>query len=314
MKPAMYKYIFGPVPSRRLGMSLGIDLIPRKICSLDCIYCEVGETTTLTLKRNNEISADDVISEIISFFKENLKPDYVTITGSGEPTLSECIKQVIQFIKSTYPEMKVAVITNGTLFYNKRTRLSVLDADIILPSLDAATDEAFRLINRPVKNYTVNKHINGLIEFRNVFSGKIFLEVFIVPGINDAGKELLALRNAISLIRPDKVQLNTLDRPGVVSALKSASLEALNLIAEFIGLDNVEIISAVKFNSSVMSSKDNITKKIVEITSRRPCTVDDFLMVIDVDHHELSNQLNKMADLGILKVTSGERGIFYSSK
>lgn len=314
MKLAMYKYIFGPVPSRRLGMSLGIDLIPSKICSLDCIYCEVGKTTTLTLKKNNEISADDVISEITSFFKENQKPDYVTITGSGEPTLSECIKQVIQFIKVTYPKMKVAVITNGTLFYNKRTRLSVLDADIVLPSLDAATDEAFRLINRPIRNYTVNKHINGLVEFRNIFTGQMFLEVFVVPGINDTENELVALRNAISLIRPDKIQLNTLDRPGVVSSLKGASLDELNLVAEFIGLDNVEIISSVKLNNSVVKSKEDIAKKIVEITSRRPCTVDDFLMVIDVEHHELNDQLKKMTDLGILKITHGERGIFYSSK
>lgn len=309
----MYKYIFGPVPSRRLGMSLGIDLIPGKICSLDCIYCEVGETTTLTLKKNTEISADDVIKEIIAFFKENPKPDYITITGSGEPTLSECIKQVIQFIKKTYHDLKVAVITNGTLFYNRRARLSVLDADIVLPSLDAATDEVFSLINRPVKNYSINKYINGLIEFRNAFSGKIYLEVFIVPGMNDSENELTALRNAISLIRPDKIQLNTLDRPGVVSTIKGADLNRLMAIADFMDLDGIEIISSVKSTNASRGSKKYIIAKILEITSRRPCTIDDFLIIVDVNFNELSEQLNKMVDHGLLSTTNGVRGIYYSS-
>jgi len=140
----MYKYLFGPVPSRRLGMSLGIDLIPHKICSLNCIYCECGPTTKLTLERKEYVPYDDVVKELDNYFSNNPNPDYITFSGSGEPTLNSRIGDVLEFIKLKKPDIPVAVLTNGTLFYQKQLRAELFNADLVLPSLDAASEMSFQ--------------------------------------------------------------------------------------------------------------------------------------------------------------------------
>ena len=145
----MYKYLFGPVPSRRLGMSLGVDLVPKKVCSLNCVYCEVGKTTKLTLDRMEYVKYDKVIAELKQFMSSNPKIDYITFSGSGEPTLNIKIGDVMNFIKKNYPEIKTAVLTNGTLLFDKKLRTELLQADVILPSLDAASQEVFEKIDRP---------------------------------------------------------------------------------------------------------------------------------------------------------------------
>ena len=165
----MYKYLFGPVPSRRLGISLGVDLVPRKVCSLDCVYCEVGKTTRRTLQRKEYIPVNKVKEELIDYFKNNPAPDYITFSGSGEPTLNICFGEILHFIKQKKPDIPVAVLTNGTLLNDKNVREALLDADIVMPSLDAATEYVFQKINRPPKSLTIEKHINGLIDFRKDF-------------------------------------------------------------------------------------------------------------------------------------------------
>ncbi len=145
----MYKYIFGPVPSRRLGMSLGVDLVPHKVCSLDCVYCECGKTTKLTTDRMEYILYDKVTDELKHFIENNPAPDYITFSGSGEPTLNSRIGDVLEFIKKIKPDIPVAVLTNGTLFNDKQVRSEIMDADVVLPSLDAASQEVFEKINRP---------------------------------------------------------------------------------------------------------------------------------------------------------------------
>ena len=135
----MYKYLFGPVPSRRLGMSLGIDLVPRKVCSLDCVYCEVGKTTKLTLERKEYILFDNVIKELTHYFENNPDPDYITFSGSGEPTLNSRIGDIIKFVKQNRPEIPIAILTNGTLLFDPEVRDELKIADVVLPSLDAAT-------------------------------------------------------------------------------------------------------------------------------------------------------------------------------
>lgn len=178
----MYKYLFGPVPSRRLGMSLGIDLVPHKVCSLNCIYCECGSTTKLTIDRKEYVPYDIVIKELEHYFRNNTAPDYITFSGSGEPTLNSRIGDVIRFIKHNIPGIPIAILTNGTLLYQKQVRKELLEADVVLPSLDAASDLIFRKINRPFHKLNINKYIQGLVNFRNEYKGKIWLEVFIIPG------------------------------------------------------------------------------------------------------------------------------------
>jgi len=154
----MYKYLFGPVPSRRLGMSLGIDLIPKKVCSLDCVYCEVGKTTKLTNHRLEYIKYDKIVAELKQFMGNAPKIDYITFSGSGEPTLNSKIGEVLAFAKQNYPHVKTAVLTNGTLLSDKKLREELLLADVILPSLDAATPEVFQRINRPFSELSIEKY------------------------------------------------------------------------------------------------------------------------------------------------------------
>jgi len=208
-----FKHLFGPVPSRRLGVSLGIDLVPYKTCSFDCVYCECGKTTNKTIKRIEYVPTHEIINELKTYLDKNPELDYVTFSGAGEPTLHNGIKQIIDFLEQNY-QYKVAVLTNASLFYDKKVRMEIKNADLVKPKLDAGSDEIFKKINRPHENLNLNKIINGLIEFRKEYYGKIYLEIFIIPNLNDTTTELEKIKDIVKKINPDKIQLNTLDRPG----------------------------------------------------------------------------------------------------
>jgi len=276
----MYKYLFGPVPSRRLGMSLGVDLVPKKVCSLDCVYCEVGHTTKLTTERKEYILYDKVAAELKHYFAHNPNPDYITFSGSGEPTLNAKIGEVLRFIKQEKPDIPIAVLTNGTLLYDKKVRNELISASVVLPSLDAATESTFRKINRPAPQLTAEKYIQGLIDFRKAFSGQIWLEVFIIPGYNDNTNDLKALKNAFEQISPDQIQLNTLDRPGTVAGIQPAGHEDLKRIVGYWGLENVEIIAAAPERKNIQSYRTDTESAILGTITRRPCTLDDLVKML----------------------------------
>jgi len=310
----MYKYLFGPVPSRRLGMSLGVDLVPKKVCSLDCVYCEVGETTKLTLDRKEYIKFDKVKEELTNYFANNPDPDYITFSGSGEPTLNIRIGEILQFIKQNKPGIPVAVLTNGTLFYDKNVRDAIKDADVILPSLDAATEDVFKKINRPPENLTIDKYIQGLITLRSEFKGKIWLEIFILPGYNDSDNELIELKKAILKINPDSVQLNTLDRPGTVTNLRSATKEELQRVINFWKLDNVEIIAASSERKNIQSYRKDTETAIIETIARRPCTIDDLAKILGMHINEINKYLDVLESENKIEPVRQERGVFYKRK
>ena len=225
-----FTYLFGPVFSRRLGRSLGVDLLPYKTCSLDCIYCECGPTTNLTAERANRVPTDDVIAELDAYLGPRPPLDFVTFAGSGEPTLHAELGRIIAHLKKSHPLYKVAVLTNGTLFSNEENRRDVLGADLLVPSLDGATQESFQAINRPAPGIAVENVIEGLVALRRAYHGTYVLEVFVVPGINDSDSEVDALRRAAERIQPDAIQLNRLDRPGILPTITQASDELLDHI------------------------------------------------------------------------------------
>jgi wyosine [tRNA(Phe)-imidazoG37] synthetase (radical SAM superfamily) len=225
-----FTYLFGPVFSRRLGRSLGVDLLPYKTCSLDCIYCECGSTTKLTSERANRVPTDDVISELDAYLGPRPPLDFVTFAGSGEPTLHAELGRIIAHLKQTHAQYKVAVLTNGTLFSSEQSRRDVLGADLVVPSLDGATPESFQAINRPAPGITIEKVVEGLVALRHAYHGTYVLEVFVVPGINDTDSEVDALRRAAERIQPDVIQLNRLDRPGILPTITQASDELLACI------------------------------------------------------------------------------------
>lgn len=307
----MYKYLFGPVPSRRLGMSLGVDLVPKKVCSLDCVYCEVGNTTKLTTKKMEYIPYDKVITELKDYFENNPNPDYITFSGSGEPTLNSRIGDVLQFIKQKKSEIPVAVLTNGTLFYDENIRKELLDADVVLPSLDAATENTFQKINRPAKELTVEKYIQGLVEFRKEYTGQIWLEVFILPGFNDNIEDLKALKKAFEQIKPDEIQLNTLDRPGTVKDISPANKDTLQKIVDFWKLPNVVVIAAASERKEIKSYRKDAETAILETITRRPCTIDDLVKILGLHINEINKYLDVLESEGKIESIWQDRGIFY---
>jgi len=310
----MYKYLFGPVPSRRLGISLGVDLVPKKVCSLDCVYCEVGQTTKLTTERREYILYDKVTNELADYFSHHPDPDYITFSGSGEPTLNSRIGDVLQFIKKNKPTIPVAVLTNGTLFYDKNVRDELLEANVVLPSLDAAREDTFRKINRPAQGLDVKKYIKGLADFRREYSGKIWLEVFFAPGYNDSEADLIALKNAFEQIMPDQIQLNTLDRPGTVNNVQRASMEYLEKVIDFWQLPNVEIIAAAPERKYIQSYRKDAEMAILETIARRPCTVDDLVKILGQHTNEINKYLDVLEAEGKVEPVRQERGIFYQIK
>ena len=309
-----YNHIFGPVPSRRLGLSLGVDLVCHKTCTLDCIYCECGPTTNLTLERKGYVPFDEVKAELSHYFENHPDPDYVTFSGSGEPTLSPDIGKVIGFIKEKKENIQVAVLTNATLLSDPAVRKDLGRADLVMPSLDAVTANSFKKINRPCPQLDIHNIIGGLKTFAGSFKGELWLEVFILPGINDAKEELETLKQIIREITPARVQLNTLDRPGAVAGLKPASKQDLDRVAQIIDAANVEIIARVKdLASGDHISDDKMEGKVLETIHRRPCTVDDLTAALNLEKGKLDILMKRLILEDKVESIQQERGMFYQT-
>ena len=307
----MYKYLFGPVPSRRLGMSLGVDLVPHKVCSLNCVYCECGRTTNLTIKREEYVPVNEVITELKHFFEKNPAPDYITFSGSGEPTLNSGIGKVLKFIKSNWNDVPVAVLTNGTLLSDKQVRTELLKADLVLPSLDAASNLTFRKINRASPKIYIEKYIQGIVDFKKEFSGKMSLEVLILPGYNDNTEDLKLLKKAFTRINPDTIQLNTLDRPGTVENLRPTSKAELQKIADFWNLDNVEIIASAPKRKNIKAYREDTETAVLETIARRPCTLTDLSEILGKHINEINKYLDVLEAENKITTERQERGVFY---
>jgi len=224
--------LFGPVQSRRLGYSLGIDLIKFKTCTLNCVFCECGKTTFMTPLRKIFFPTARVLQELSEFFANNPPPDVLTFSGGGEPTLAGNIGDIIREIKKKYPQ-KLCLLTNSTLLYDSKVRQEILPVDIIIASLNAVSPEVFTKINQPLFGLTPTKVMNGLLELKKLYKGRLLLELFIVPGVNDTEQELTLLRDFAKKLQPAGIQLNSLDRPGVESWVQPATPEKMLEIKKF---------------------------------------------------------------------------------
>jgi len=306
-----YNHLFGPVPSRRLGISLGVDLVPLKTCTLNCIYCECGRTTDLTVERKKYVPLRAVKEELTDYFANNPRPDYITFSGSGEPTLNSSIADVLHFIRNHIHDIPVAVLTNGTLFSIKQVREDIKDAAVVIPSLDAATDKIFRKINHPYPGLKIDTIIEGIVKFSKEYNGQIWLEIFIVPGINDTKYELTALKQAIEKIGPSRVQLNTLDRPGPVSTIRAATRQELEHILHFWQLENVSIIANVSERKDLLAYRTDTESAILGTIARRPCTLKDLSEILGLQINEVNKYLDVLEADGKIKMVRQKRGFFY---
>jgi wyosine [tRNA(Phe)-imidazoG37] synthetase (radical SAM superfamily) len=307
---ARSRRVFGPVPSRRLGISLGVDIVPYKTCSLDCLYCECGRTTQLTTERRRFFPPRLLLDELASVLRTVPHLDHITFSGSGEPTLNSDLGWFIAEIKKmTY--VPLAVLTNGTLLFHEDVRLDLLEADVVLPSLDAATAGSFARINQPAAGLDIASVIAGMAAFRGDYAGKIWLEVFILRGINDQDDDIAALHDALKRIRPDKVQLNTLDRPPACPGVESADFALLERIrGRWRGLP-VEIIKRARLREEIAAFSSNLENSLLNTIRRRPLTLDDLVALTAKEESELRRYLEVLEkEKKIKPVIEGGR-IFY---
>ena len=312
-----YKYLFGPVNSRRLGRSLGIDLVPYKTCPMDCVYCECGATTRHTSRRREYVPTKKVLEELRSYLATAPQLDFITFSGSGEPTLHTQIGTVISFIKNKYPRYRVAVLTNSYFLHRKNMRRALAAADVVVPSLDAVSETAYHAVNRPVGTLKAQHIIQGLVDFRKEFSGQLWLEIFLVPGINDTPDEIAALQKAIARIKPDRVQLNTLDRPGTEKWVRPLSKKILTRIAAQLG-KNTDIVEFPGNRPQpfveTKPQKDitQYTALILNLIQRRPSTLTDLVTTSALRPKEILQTLEHLLKQKKIIKRSLARGLFYA--
>lgn len=306
-----YNYLFGPVPSRRLGRSLGVDLVPHKTCTLDCVYCECGETINLTVTRKDYVPVQSVIAELDDYLSTAPALDYITFSGSGEPTLHSGIGEVVDFLKRHYPQYKLCLLTNGTLFNDPSVRSAVRQIDLIIPSLDAGSEKSFQAVNRPHADIKCEAIIDGLVKLRREYEGVIILEIFIVPGINDTPGELTLLKKAIDAIKPDRVQLGTLDRPGTEDWVEEADEAKMRDVAEYLG--KAELIGQFRPQRNKVCPGNPYSDQILETLRRRPCTIADLQQITGLRPAEIQKHIRQLQERGKVTAVQKERGIFYKA-
>ncbi len=310
--PSGNKYIFGPVPSRRLGLSLGVDLMPHKTCSLDCVYCECGRTTTLTIEDREYVPLEEVMEELSDFLSRKPEIDHITFSGSGEPTLHSGIQEIIRFIKSDYPDYKTALLTNGTLFSMPRVRKRVKDVDIIIASVDAASENAFRKINRPHSDLDLSMVIDGISSIKKEYKNQFMIEIFIIPGVNDTVHEIALIRNAIDKIGAENIFLNSLDRPGAERWVLPADKKTLAGIKD--SIYKSDIIQHSDNGAAYGNHLKDYGSDIISTLRRRPCTLEDISQIIGVSIEDVKKQLELLVENKEVETEGMQRGVFYKLK
>ena len=281
--------IFGPVPSRRLGRSLGVDLVPFKTCSDDCIYCQLGRTTHRTVERKAWVPLEQVMAQLKP--KLSSQPDYITLSGSGEPTLHAQIAELIARIKAL-TDVPVAVLTNGSLLWDEAVRTDLQDADLVVPSLDAGDEALFRSINRPHAGIRFDRMLQGLVDFRRQFRGQYWLEVFLLAGRNTAAAAIERLARCVRRINPDRVQLNTATRPTAERNAVAVDRSTLDELAAMFD-PRAEVIA--DFRSVHQLSEFGAGRDaVLELLRRRPCSVGDVGAGLDMHRNEVVEYLAEL--------------------
>lgn len=302
----MSGYVFGPVPSRRLGRSLGIDLVPFKTCSYDCVYCQLGQTTCKTLRRREWAPVERVLWDLEK--KLDTRPDYITLSGSGEPTLYTPIDRLIAGIRSL-TDIPVAVLTNGSLLDSWAVQSELSLADLVIPSLDAGNEAMFQLVNRPHACLSFERMLAGLVAFRRRFRKQYWLEVFLLGGYTDSDRELADIRRCVECIRPDRVQLNTVSRPPTedsavaVPQARLAEIAATfsppaEVIAEFDDVYALEVGEASR-------------EEILQLLRRRPCSIQDIASGLGIHRNEVLKSVEHLHVEGLVEATQAGGKCYY---
>lgn len=313
MSERVYKYVYGPVPSRRLGRSLGVDIVPYKTCTYDCIYCQLGKTTRKTAMRRDYVPVADVLSEIKGKISAGLVCDYISIAGSGEPTLHASIGEIISEIKqmTTIP---VTVLTNGSLLFMADVQAALMKADIVIPSLDAGNEHLFQYVNRPHQTISFDQMVQGLIDFSLHFPGRIWLEVLLVSGITGMMPEVKDIATWVEKMRVEKIQLNTVSRPAYedfACAVDSRQMQKLAglFYAPVEILDNAPSADMLETKGSAFSDND-----ILDLLARRPCTLEGICLGLELHPHDAAKRLKNLMDRQLISLMRADHDLFYQIK
>ncbi len=308
--------LFGPVKSRRLGLSLGLELVPKKICSMDCLYCEVGKTEVLTLERKAYYSWEKIERAIFEAKDKESEYDVLTLTGSGEPTLNIYFEKAVELAKALISK-PVCILTNSSTVNIPSVREALAKADLVLASLDSASERSFRVVNRPLAEINLREIIFGLKKLREEMEGELWLEVLLVKGINDKKEDLMALKEAIEIIKPHRTQLNTVVRPPAYSIAKALSSEELEEVKNFLG-ERVEVIVPQNWEGRVAhppslqraSSEGDVESLLREYLLRRPAPLEELISLFSFER-DLQLVLEKMVKDGKIKKVFHQGEIFY---
>ncbi|WP_294432717.1 radical SAM protein [Victivallis sp.] len=310
-------HVFGPVASRRLGVSLGIDLVPHKTCSLDCVYCEARRTTCLTTERKEYVPISEVLQELDQVLKTAPQLDFITFSGSGEPTLNSGIGRVVDFIKEHYPQYPVCLLTNGCSLGDRELRREIARVDRIVPSLDASNEEEFRLVNRPAPGLRFEQFVADLTDFTHHTDADLYLELFILPGVNDSDESIQRFVELISKMKLTMVQLNTLDRPGTESWVKPSPAEnTRRFIRALEPIVPVEAVGPFRYRSRSREHAPELCtgaeRAILDLVERRPATLADLTVALGLPQEEIQILLDSLFKFGLLEMEKQERGTFYA--
>ena len=301
------RHLFGPVPSRRLGRSLGIDLIPMKTCCLDCIFCQLGRTSNLTAMRREYVPTQDVLDELTRWIDEGGGADHLTLSGSGEPTLHTDFGKVLETIRHR-SNVPAVLLTNGSLLHLPEVRDGARGANIVKVSLSCWNQESFERINRSVAGLTFDRYLEGLQAFRRDFEGKLWMEIFLLGGINDTPDSARKLAHLAEIIRPDRIQFNTVVRPPAESYAKAVPEEKIRELMTCFSMPT-EIIADFAFDKAKTESHN--LEDIFATLQRRPCTAEQLASVFGMHRNEVSKYLGQLLREQKIRSRQTDQGLFY---
>jgi len=299
-------YVFGPVPSRRLGRSLGVDVVPFKTCTYDCVYCQLGRTTCKTVERKEWVPLEGVLDEVTS--KLAKRPDYITLSGSGEPTLFSRLGDLIDGIKRM-TNVPVALLTNGSLLWQPEVREAIRAVDLLIPSLDAGDEAIFQQVNRPHQAISFDRFIDGLVASREACRGQYWLEVFLLAGYTATEAEVKKLAQYAGLIKPDRIQINTVTRPPAESFAAGVSRERLPELARLFD-PPAEVVADyhhVHEQTQFAVSRD----EILSLLRRRPCSIDGIAQGLNMHPNEVVKYVEALQAEKLVETTWTSGKCFY---
>jgi len=305
-----YRYLFGPVPSRRFKRSLGVDLTPLKTCNFDCVFCQLGRTRRKTVLRNEYAPIDTVLKELKEWLATDGYADYITLSGSGEPTLHTKFGEVLTFLKKAAKPS--VLLTNGSFLSDPHVRKDAALADIVKVSMSAWDQNSFELINRPHQDISFNKFVDGQKKFRKIFTGQMWMEVFLLFGINSRPADVSKLAAIAKEINPDRIQLNTVARPPAeefAAALPHDSMQTLCRLFD----PPAEIIA--DFDAPFSDSIQATEADILAMLQRRPCTINQIANSFNMHVNEVSKYLGKLINSNTITIYTVHKNseVYYSA-